>query len=179
MTPTSISQAQPTAPQRRALGLTARDRVPRADLARWDPVSRGHDPLTTIADQNEIRVGGLVALRNGRMAVSPWTYYRGAAAVMAADLASRPHTDLMVQLCGDAHLLNFGLWATPERSLSFDLRDFDETLPGPFEWDVARVVASIVVLGRDNGVKARIADDAVAALLLSYRERMAGYATAK
>ena len=80
------------------------------------------------------------------MTASPWTFYRGAAAVMAADLASRPNTGLTVQLCGDAHVLNFGLWATPERQLSFDLRDFDETLPGPFEWDVARLVASLVVL---------------------------------
>ena len=87
------------------------------------------------------------------MAATPWTYYRGAAAVMAADLGSRPHSGLTVQLCGDAHLLNFGLWATPERNLSFDLRDFDETLPGPFEWDVARLVASIVVLARTYGVR--------------------------
>ena len=85
----------------------------------------------------------LVPVRHGRMAASPWTYFRGAAAVMAADLASRPHSGLTVQLCGDAHVLNFGLWATPERQLSFDLRDFDETLPGPFEWDVLRLAASL------------------------------------
>ena len=87
-----------------------------------------------------------------RMAISPWTYYRGAAAVMAADLAGSAHTGLAVQLCGDAHVLNFGLWATPERQLSFDLRDFDETLRGPFEWDVKRYLASLVVLARDNGL---------------------------
>ena len=102
--------------------------------------------------QNTIRAEELLPVRNGRMAATPWTYYRGAAAVMAADLGSRPHSGLTVQLCGDAHLLNFGLWATPERNLSFDLRDFDETLPGPFEWDVARLVASIVVLARTYGV---------------------------
>src|SRR6185503_3763009 len=112
-------------------------------------------------------------------AASPWTYYRGAAAVMAADLGSRPQTGLTVQLCGDAHLLNFGLWATPERNLSFDLRDFDETLPGPFEWDVARLVASIVVLARTYGVRADRAEAAVAACLRTYRERMTGYATAR
>ena len=87
------------------------------------------------------------------MALSPWNFYRGAAAVMAADLASRPHSRIEVQLCGDAHVLNFGLWATPERNLNFDLRDFDETLPGPFEWDVARLAASLVVAARENGVK--------------------------
>ena len=102
-----------------------------------------------------MRLAELVPLRHERMAESPWAFYRGAAAVMAADLASRPNTGLTVQLCGDAHVLNFGLWATPERQLSFDLRDFDETLPGPFEWDVSRLVASIVVLAADNGVKAR------------------------
>ncbi len=98
---------------------------------------------------------------------------------MAADLASRPDTGLTVQLCGDAHVLNFGLWATPERQLSFDLRDFDETLPGPFEWDVARLVASIVVLAADNGVKPGEAEAAVARCLRAYRERIGHYARAK
>jgi uncharacterized protein (DUF2252 family) len=113
------------------------------------------------------------------MALSPWNYYRGAAAVAAADLGSRPDSGIRVQLCGDAHLLNFGLWATPERNLFFDLRDFDETLPGPFEWDVARLAASIVVLARETGVKASVAERAVAACLLAYRQRMAGYAAAR
>ena len=112
------------------------------------------DALASLFAQNAIRVEDLLPVRNGRMAATPWTYYRGAAAVMAADLGSRPHSGLTVQICGDAHLLNFGLWATPERQLSFDLRDFDETLPGPFEWDVARLVASIVVLARTSGVRA-------------------------
>jgi uncharacterized protein (DUF2252 family) len=129
--------------------------------------------------QNAIRAEDLLPIRNGRMAATAWTYYRGAAAVMAADLGSRTHSGLTVQLCGDAHLLNFGLWATPERNLSFDLRDFDETLPGPFEWDVARLVASIVVLGRTYGVPADAAEDAVAACLRTYRERMGGYSTAR
>ena len=126
--------------------------------------------------QNTIRAEELLPVRNGRMAATPWTYYRGAAAVMAADLGSRPHSGLIVQLCGDAHLLNFGLWATPERNLSFDLRDFDETLPGPFEWDVARLVASIVVLARTYSVHA---ESAVAACLRAYRERMAGYTSVR
>ena len=117
--------------QRLAEGRSARKRLPRGQLGWWNPASRGHDPLHTIVGQNDHRLDDLVPIRHGRMAVSPWNYYRGAAAVMAADLASRPNTGLTVQLCGDAHVLNFGLWATPERQLSFDLRDFDETLPGP------------------------------------------------
>ena len=111
------------------------------------------------------------------MALSPWNFYRGAAAVMAADLASRPHSRIEVQLCGDAHVLNFGLWATPERNLNFDLRDFDETLPGPFEWDVARLAASLVVAARENGVKPAKADAAVTAAVDAYRNRMRYYST--
>lgn len=111
------------------------------------------------------------------MAVSPWNYYRGAAAVMAGDLASQPDSGIEVQLCGDAHVLNFGLWATPERNLSFDLRDFDETLPGPFEWDVKRFAGSLVVAARDSGVKAGTGAAAVRAGLDAYRVRMRRYAT--
>src|SRR3954470_23654843 len=164
---------------RRAEGRAARERAPRRDLGRWDPVDRGRDAVTVLLAQNTIRAQELLPVRNGRMAATPWTYYRGAAAVMAGDLGSRPHSGLIVQLSGDAHLLNFGLWATPERNLSFDLRDFDETLPGPFEWDVARLVASIVVLARTHGVSADHADEAVAACLQTYRERMAEYTTAR
>ncbi len=156
---------------RRSEGRAARKRAPRRDLGRWDTVNRDRDAVAYLLAQNTIRAEELLPVRNGRMAATSWTYYRGAAAVMAADLGSRPHSGLIVQLCGDAHLLNFGLWATPERNLSFDLRDFDETLPGPFEWDVARLVASIVVLARTYGVHA---ESAVAACLRAYRERMAG-----
>src|SRR3954451_19983101 len=162
---------------RRAEGRAARERAPRRELGRWDTVDGGRDALAQLVAQNAIRAEELLPVRNGRMAATPWTYYRGAAAVMAADLGSRQHSGLIVQLCGDAHLLNFGLWATPERNLSFDLRDFDETLPGPFEWDVARLVASIVVLARTYGVSADHADEAVAACLRTYRERMAQYTT--
>lgn len=101
-------------------GRHARRRVPRSGLAEWDPVSRGHDALDTVLAQNIIRVPELLPIRYARMSASPWTYFRGAAAVMAADLASTPHTGVEVQLCGDAHVLNFGLWATPERNLYFD-----------------------------------------------------------
>jgi uncharacterized protein (DUF2252 family) len=161
---------------RRSEGRAARKRAPRRDLGRWDTVNRGRDAVAYLLAQNTIRAEELLPVRNGRMAATPWTYYRGAAAVMAADLGSRRHSGLIVQLCGDAHLLNFGLWATPERNLSFDLRDFDETLPGPFEWDVARLVASIVVLARTYGVHA---ESAVAACLRAYRERMAGYTSVR
>jgi uncharacterized protein (DUF2252 family) len=163
---------------RRAVGRAARERAPRRDLGRCDNANGERNALGILLAQNAIRDEELLPLRNGRMAASPWTYYRGAAAVMAADLGSRPQSGLTVQLCGDAHVLNFGLWATPERNLSFDLRDFDETLPGPFEWDVARLVASIVVLARTFGVSAIHAEEAVAACLRTYRERLAGYTTA-
>jgi uncharacterized protein (DUF2252 family) len=111
------------------------------------------------------------------MAASPWNYYRGAAAVMAADLASRPDSGLTVQLGGDAHVLNFGLWATPERNLAFDLRDFDETLPGPFEWDLKRFAASLIVAARQNGIRPAAADAAVTAGVDAYRRRMRHYRT--
>jgi uncharacterized protein (DUF2252 family) len=113
------------------------------------------------------------------MAVSSWNYFRGAAAVMAGDLVSRPDSGLLVQLCGDAHVLNFGLWATPERNLAFDLRDFDETLPGPFEWDLQRFTTSLVVAARQNRVKASTADAAVAAGIEAYRTRMRRYAATR
>ncbi|GAA1480925.1 DUF2252 domain-containing protein [Gordonia sinesedis] len=157
-------------------GRAARKRVPRSSLGDWDPSARGHDPLQTILEQDAIRDQRLVPMRHGRMAKSPWTYYRGAAAVMAADLASRPNTGLTVQLCGDAHVLNFGLWNTPERVLAFDLRDFDETLPGPFEWDLLRFLASLVVLARDGGAPDEIAEDAVRQGLRAYRSWMTTYA---
>ena len=166
-----------TAAERREIGRQARVLAPRADLGEWDEKARGHDPVDTILAQNDIRLPELAPLRHQRMSLSPWNFYRGAAAVMAADLASRPHSRIEVQLCGDAHVLNFGLWATPERNLNFDLRDFDETLPGPFEWDVARLAASLVVAARENGVKPSKSDAAVTAAVDAYRNRMRYYAT--
>ncbi|MGO8886571.1 MAG: DUF2252 domain-containing protein, partial [Streptosporangiaceae bacterium] len=158
-----------------AAGKAARATLPRRAHGHWDEAERGHDPLETVLAQNKTRVAELLPLRHQRMAASPWNYYRGAAAVMAADLASQPSTGLLVQLCGDAHVLNFGLWATPERNLMFDLRDFDETLPGPFEWDVKRLAASLIVAARENGVKPRTADAAMAAAVGAYRDRMRRY----
>ena len=157
-------------------GRSARERVPLESLGRWDPAVRGASALDVVLAQNATRVPELVPVRMGRMSVSAWTYYRGAAAVMAADLASSAHTGLDVHLCGDAHVLNFGLWATPERQLSFDLRDFDETMRGPFEWDVKRFLASLVVLARDVGLPRSTGRTAVAAALRAYRRRIARYA---
>jgi len=150
--------------------------VGRGTLGYWAEDDRGHDALDTILAQNRLRVPELVPIRHQRMAVSAWNYYRGAAAVMAADLASQPNSGLMVQLCGDAHILNFGLWATPERNLSFDLRDFDETLPGPFEWDVKRFAASVVVAARENRIRPATATAAVTAGVEAYCRRIRRYA---
>jgi uncharacterized protein (DUF2252 family) len=165
-----------TSAERRDHGRAARKRAPRGGLADWAESERGHDALKTILAQNQLRLPELVPLRHHRMAASPWNYYRGAAAVMASDLASQADSGLIVQLCGDAHVLNFGLWATPERNLSFDLRDFDETLPGPFEWDLKRFAASLVVAARENRLKPAREDAAVTAGLEAYCRRMRRYA---
>ena len=180
MSRVKTGQQRSSLDERREVGRGARQRLSRTEAGAWEPGRRGHDALATVLAQNAVRAPDLVPIRHGRMAASPWNYYRGAAAVMAADLASRPNSGLMVQLCGDAHVLNFGLWATPERQLSFDLRDFDETLAGPFEWDVMRMVASLQVLARDHGVtSAKDADRAVGAALDGYRTQIARYADAR
>ncbi len=139
-----------TVAERAELGREARRRVRRSQQGEWSPPS-GRDPLAILEAQETTRVPELVPLRHERMSESPFTFYRGAAAVMAADLAGEPQTGLKVQLCGDAHLANFGGFASPERSLVFDLNDFDETLPGPFEWDLKRLAASFEVAARHNG----------------------------
>jgi uncharacterized protein (DUF2252 family) len=175
--PAALHDLPATSSERRASGKAARKRARRGTLGYWAEGERGHDALGTILAQNQIRVPELVPLRHQRMAASPWNYYRGAAAVMASDLACQPDSGLIVQLCGDAHVLNFGLWATPERNLSFDLRDFDETLPGPFEWDIKRFAASLVVAARQNQIKPAKADAAVTAGVEAYRRRMRRYAT--
>lgn len=159
--PPALPDLPATVGERRSAGKAARNRAGRGTLGYWAEDDRGHDALETILAQNVIRVPELAPLRHQRMAASPWNYYRGAAAVMAADLASRPDSGLTVQLYGDAHVLNFGLWATPERNLAFDLRDFDETLPGPFEWDVKRFAASLVVAAREpRGIRQAHGDGA-------------------
>ena len=134
------------------------------------------DPIALLEEQNEARVPDLVPVRHGRMMVSPFTFYRGSAKIMAADLEHTPRAGLMVQLCGDAHLSNFGAFASPERQLLFDLNDFDETLPGPFEYDVKRLAASFTIAARNNGFGKADARDATLAAVRGYRETMAEFA---
>ena len=141
--------------ERRAEGRALRLRVPRSAHGEWAPTDDRPDPVAVLAAQAASRVPELVPIRHGRMMASPFAYYRGAAAMMAADLAATPRTDICVQACGDAHLMNFGLFATPERHLIFDVNDFDETIPGPWEWDVKRLVASLAVAARENGFAGR------------------------
>ena len=135
---------------RAARGKEARALAPLDSHAEFAP-GKSRDPVRLLLDQAKSRVPELVPVRHARMLVSPFTFYRGAALPMAADLAATPASGLRVQLCGDAHLSNFGAFASPERQLVFDINDFDETLPGPFEWDVKRLAASLTVAGRDNG----------------------------
>src|SRR5512144_2026754 len=137
--------AHPSVDERRALGKAARERVSPASHAGWVPAAGRPDPVALLEAQNRTRERDLVPVRHGRMMISPFTFYRGAAKIMAADLDGTPIAELTVQLCGDAHLSNFGAFASPERTLLFDVNDFDETLPGPFEDDVKRVAASIVI----------------------------------
>src|SRR5690242_11112612 len=140
-----------TPEERAALGKEARASVPRRSQAEWSPPPDRRDPVEILQEQATSRVAELVPIRYGRMLVSPFTLYRGAAAIMAADLATSPRSGITTQVCGDAHLSNFGLFGTPERELAFDINDFDETLPGPWEWDVKRLVASLAIAGRNNG----------------------------
>ena len=154
MTATASRTRQPevlTPEERVAHGKEARKRVPLEMHAEYAPPRDRLDPVALLEGQAMTRVPDLVPLRYGRMLVSPFTFYRGAALVMAADLAATPISGFRAQLCGDAHLSNFGLFATPERRMIFDVNDFDETLPGPWEWDVKRLVASLAVAGRENG----------------------------
>jgi uncharacterized protein (DUF2252 family) len=144
-----------TTEERAAQGRAARSNAPRSSHADWDGGSDRRDPLALLEEQARSRVPELVPIRYGRMSASPFAFFRGGAYVMAADLASTPQSGSRVQLCGDAHLSNFGGFASPERNLVFDLNDFDETLPGPWEWDVKRLAASIAVAGRERGLKAK------------------------
>ncbi|MFC9963782.1 DUF2252 domain-containing protein [Nocardia ignorata] len=155
------------------LGRAARKMVSRSGLGEWRAGPKREDPVTVLERQGESRVQSLLPIRYARMAISPFTFLRGAPAIMAADLASGPDTGLTVQLCGDAHLSNFGLYASPERNLVFDVNDFDETLPGPFEWDVKRLAASVAVAARDNGCSDTQAGRAAKAAARGYREAMA------
>lgn len=165
-----------TTAERAARGRAARAHVPRSTHAELAPGPRRPDPVALLESQAATRVPELVPIRYGRMLVSPFTFYRGAALVMAADLASAPDSDLRVQLCGDAHLSNFGVFGSPERQLMFDINDFDETLPGPFEWDVKRLAASLEVAGRDRGFSDAERETVTLACVETYRTAMAQFA---
>ena len=165
-----------TPAERAARGKEARATAPRSAHGEWAPASDRFDVVELLEEQAASRVPELVPLRYGRMLVSPFTFYRGAAYPMAADLAGEPRTGLDVQLCGDAHLSNFGAFAAPDRRLIFSINDFDETLPGPFEWDVKRLVASFAVAGRDRGFDARERETINQTVARSYREAMKAFA---
>ena len=150
-----------TVAERVARGKAARAEVPRSSHGAFEPAPRRTDPVKLLERQAKTRVPELVPIRYGRMLVSPFTFYRGAALIMASDLASTPRSGLTVQCCGDAHLSNFGVFASPERRLVFDVNDFDETLPGPWEWDVKRLAASMLIAARDNGFAAKDQDRVV------------------
>jgi uncharacterized protein (DUF2252 family) len=166
----------PSLEERRAEGREARDHVPPSSHSGWLPAADRPDPVGLLEEQNRTREPDLVPVRHGRMMVSPFTFYRGAAKIMATDLSGTPVAGLNAQLCGDAHLSNFGMFASPERRLLFDLNDFDETLPGPFEYDVKRMAASFAIAGRNNGFSTADARAATLTSVRAYREAIADFA---
>ena len=166
----------PTPEERAARGRKARELVPRSRHGEWAPPADRTDPLEILALQATTRVPDLVPIRYGRMAASPFAFYRGAAAVMASDLAYDEHSHLDVQLCGDAHLVNFGGFASPERDMIFDVNDFDETLPGPFEWDLKRLAASVEVAARSRGFDDALRTRLVALSSKGYRDALRTFA---
>ena len=173
-----LSEPQYVPPdERRAQGKALREAVPREAHGHWKPADDRRDIVDLLNASNEGRMQQLVPIRFGRMMQSPFTFYRGSAVIMAADLASTPASGIRVQACGDAHLSNFGGFATPERRIVFDINDFDETLPAPWEWDLKRLAASVVVAGRQIGLPESDAARAARATVRSYREHMSDYAS--
>jgi uncharacterized protein (DUF2252 family) len=168
-----------TVSERVARGKAARAEVPRSSHGHFEPAAHRADPLELLERQAETRVPELVPIRYGRMLVSPFTFYRGAAMIMAGDLAVTPRSGLTVQCCGDAHLSNFGVFASPERRLMFDLNDFDETLSGPWEWDVKRLAASMLIAARDNDFAVKEQDRIVLETVAQYRSTMIDFAAMK
>jgi uncharacterized protein (DUF2252 family) len=168
-----------TAAERVARGKAARAEVPRSSHATYEPHASRPDPVELLERQAQTRVPELVPIRYGRMLVSPFTFYRGGALIMASDLAATPRSGMNVQCCGDAHLSNFGVFASPERRLVFDINDFDETLPGPWEWDVKRLAASMLIAAQDNGFPVEHQDQVVLDTVQQYRTAMAGFAAMK
>ena len=172
-----MTSAQSTSAEREAAGkAAARREAPRSGHAKWEPAADRPDPVAVLEEESAARVPELVPIRYGRMLASPFTFFRGAAAIMAADLARSPRSGIVAQLCGDAHLSNFGVFAAPDRRLVFDLNDFDETHEGPWEWDVKRLAASIEIGGRDRGFTPRQRRTAVLAAVRRYREAIARFA---
>ena len=165
--------------ERVARGKAARAEVPRASQAEFNPPPRRPDPIKLLERQAKTRVPELVPIRYGRMLVSPFTFYRGAALIMASDLAATPRSGLQVQCCGDAHLSNFGVFASPERRLVFDVNDFDETLPGPWEWDVKRLAVSMLIAAQYNGFPVKDQEQIVLDTVAEYRTAMARFAAMK
>src|SRR6187399_2710811 len=165
-----------TPAERAARGRAARSEIPRSAHGAWEPAPMRRDPVGLLEEQAQRRLPELGAIRYGRMLVSPFTFLRGAAYLMAADLADGPRTGLRTQLCGDAHLSNFGIFASPDRRLVFSINDFDETLPGPFEWDVKRLAASFAVAGRDRGFDEKQRDAINQTVGRSYRENIRAFA---
>ena len=166
----------PSVEERRARGKEARAQTPLSAHEGWKVAPDRPDPVALLEEQNTTREQDLVPVRHGRMMVSPFTFYRGAARIMAADLKDTPRAGLDAQICGDAHLSNFGAFASPERQLLFDVNDFDETLPGPFEYDVKRMAASFTIAARNNGFTKADARATTRASVTAYREAMAGFA---
>src|SRR3954464_8498613 len=173
---TVLQIAHPSIDQRRARGVKAAEHTALDSHAGWKPATDRPDPVDLLLEQDLTREQDLVPVRHGRMMVSPFTFYRGAAKIMAVDLAETPTAGLEVQLCGDAHLSNFGAFASPERNLVFDINDFDETLPGPFEYDVKRLAASLMVAAQNNGCSESDARVITRDCVRSYRETMAEFA---
>lgn len=161
--------------ERIQIGKSLRERLPRSVHAIWQPPAAGREPIEIIEASNRGRLQELIPIRYGRMLRSPFTFLRGSAALMAYDLATTPKTDLIVQACGDCHLLNFGFFATPERNLVFDINDFDETLPAPWEWDLKRLVVSFVIAGRDSDLSDQESKAAAIDCARSYREHLREY----
>ena len=169
--------SHPSVEERTARGKAARSNVPRSSHAAWEPSRERRPPEDVLLEQAADRVPELVPIRHGRMLASPFAFFRGAAALMASDLTATPHSGLTVQLCGDAHLSNFGGFAAPDRELVFDINDFDETARGPWEWDVKRLAASIAIAGRELGLEPAAQRGAVESAVRSYREAMRQFAT--
>ena len=165
-----------TVEERIARGKAARREVPRESHAGFTPASHRPDPVVLLERQAATRVPELVPIRYGRMLVSPFTFYRGSALIMASDLAGSPNSGITTQLCGDAHLMNFGVFASPERRLVVGINDFDETFPGPWEWDIKRLAASLAIAGRDNGYSAKERTKVLLTSLAGYREAMRQFA---